>query len=243
MEKGCWAGIKRWTSKGNSFKTFDAAHGADEGMWKDPEFGANAKSLYWSDYLSDSTDMNDMAGAITGWKRPTELYKDTPSFWGPKGYPIPNGVSQRSLGDCWFLSGASALAEVPARVKRIAWNDSYDKHGAFRFYFWVKSKWYGINIDDRLPAKKGYYGGWRTWSTARSKNGAWWMPLLEKAYAKLDQNYERIIGGMGYEALRTLTGMPTQYISLKKGNDVEGSYKTLKALADRNFPMTTPCCN
>jgi len=28
-----------------------------------------------------------------------------------------------------------------------------------------------------------------------SKAHAWWMPLLEKAYAKLDQNYDRIIGG------------------------------------------------
>lgn len=35
------------------------------------------------------------------------------------------------------------------------------------------------------------------------------MPLLEKAFAKLDQNYERLAGGWGYEALRTLTGMPT----------------------------------
>jgi hypothetical protein len=34
------------------------------------------------------------------------------------------------------------------------------------------------------------------------------MPLLEKAYAKLDQNYDRIIGGIGLEGLRTLTGMP-----------------------------------
>lgn len=69
------------------------------------------------------------------------------------------------------------------------------------------------------------------------------MPLLEKAYAKLDQNYERIIGGMGYEGLRTLTGMPTYYISHGKGSDKAGSWKTLKALAGKNFPMTTPCCH
>jgi len=42
-----------------------------------------------------------------------------------------------------------------------------------------------------------------------SLNGAWWMPLLEKAYAKLDQNYQRIVGGFGIEGLRTLTGAPT----------------------------------
>jgi len=67
-------------------------------------------------------------------------------------------MKQGSLGDCWFLAAASAIAEVPDRMKRVAWNDSYDKKGAFRFYFWVKNKWHGINIDDRLPARKGYYG-------------------------------------------------------------------------------------
>jgi len=69
------------------------------------------------------------------------------------------------------------------------------------------------------------------------------MPLLEKAYAKLDQNYERIVGGMGFEGLRTLTGMPTTYFSLKKGKDLDNTYKLMKRLADKNYPMTTPCCN
>jgi len=42
---------------------------------------------------------------------------------------------------------------------------------------------------------------------------------MEKAYAKLDQNYERIIAGMGYEGLRTLTGMPTVYLSNNYGTN------------------------
>jgi hypothetical protein len=46
------------------------------------------------------------------------------------------------------------------------------------------------------------------WVTNPSTNGAWWMPLLEKAYAKLHLNYDRIVGGSGAEGLRTLTGMP-----------------------------------
>ena len=48
------------------------------------------------------------------------------------------------------------------------------------------------------------------------------MPLLEKAFAKLDQNYDRIIGGNGREGLRTLTGMPTLYRSItNKGDTTE----------------------
>lgn len=181
-----------------------------------------------------------MKSRIKSWKRPSEMtvYSGSPSLWGSKGKPVPNGVAQMSLGDCWFLSAASAIAEQPERIKRVIWNDSYDKNGAFRYFFWVKNKWHGVNIDDRLPMSGSY-----PYATQRSKDGAWWMPLMEKAYAKLDQNYERIIAGMGYEGLRTLTGMPTYYINNKRGGAKDESWKLLKALADKNFPMTTPCCN
>jgi len=81
---------------------------------------------------------------------------------------------------------------VPARIKRIAWNDSYDNKGAFRFFFWVKNKWIGINIDDRLPM----HGDSGNPALAqRSTLGAWWMPLMEKAYAKLDGTYARLSCG------------------------------------------------
>jgi len=60
--------------------------------------------------------------------------------------------------------------------------------------------------------------------TQRSYSGAWWMPLLEKAYAKLDGNYERIVGGMGLEGLRTLTGMPASYVGTKRMKEAD-AYK------------------
>jgi len=169
------------------------------------------------------------------------MSNDAPNLWGDKGI-VPNGVVQGSVGDCWFLSAVSALAEVPERVKRVVWNDSYDKNGAFRFNFWVKNKWQSVNIDDRLPTNSAG----QPFATRRSTNGAWWMPLMEKAYAKLDQNYERIIGGLGFEGLRTLTGMPTFYISHNYGTNataVAESFTLLKALSEKNMPMTSPCCH
>jgi len=48
---------------------------------------------------------------------------------------------------------------------------------------------------------------------------------------------------MGYEGLRTLTAMPVLYLNNKRGANAAESWRVLKALADRNFPMTTPCCN
>lgn len=124
---------------------------------------------------------------INKYARTKEWYpSDEPSLWGTSGNPRPEGITQAYLGDCWFLAGASALAEKPERVKRIVWNNSYNKNGAFRFYFWSKDKWHAINVDDKFPI---YSSGSRRIGlmTHRSKAGkAMWMPLMEKAYAKLD---------------------------------------------------------
>jgi len=87
-------------------------------------------------------------------------------------------------------------------------NRKYNNKGIFRWKFWVTNQWHYVNIDDRLPVM-GRNGILKPLSANPSLNGAWWMPLLEKAYAKLDQNYQRIVGGFGIEGLRTLTGAPT----------------------------------
>lgn len=82
------------------------------------------------------------------WVRPSEMQTEAPSLWGTAGEPIADGVKQGGLGDCWFMAAASAIAEVPDRMKRVIWNDEYDKNGAFRFYIWSTDRWHGTNIDD-----------------------------------------------------------------------------------------------
>ena len=69
------------------------------------------------------------------------------------------------------------------------------------------------------------------------------MPTLEKAFAKLDQNYQRIIGGMGAEGLRTLTGAPTTTIRNNGGANQAQTWAVLSELARRNYPMVAGCCN
>ena len=41
-----------------------------------------------------------------------------------------------------------------------------------------------------------------------SPNGAWWLVILEKAYAKWNVNYANLNGGSPAQSLRDLTGMP-----------------------------------
>ena len=61
-----------------------------------------------------------------------------------------------------------------------------------------------FNMDDKLPVnRRGSLPLAR-----RSVNGAFWVPILEKAMAKFNVNYVQLNGGNEYLAWRQLTGMP-----------------------------------
>lgn len=126
-----------------------------------------------------------------------------------------------TLGSGWFLSSLAAIAEDPVRISKLILNsNSYPKSGMFRFQFWVRDQWIGINIDDRLPVK---LLGEKIvpYASTKGATGGWWIPLFEKAYAKLDQNYDRIVGGSGGEGLKTLTGLPVvSYFHRKINNKI-----------------------
>ena len=71
---------------------------------------------------------------VTGWARPSEL-EDAPLLWGEKG--VTNMASaQGSLGDCWMLASAVALAEYPETIKSLFKNKKYSESGIFKVGFW-----------------------------------------------------------------------------------------------------------
>ena len=141
--------------------------------WEDPQFKADATSLRWDMYGFEID--RDAPPKELAWKRPAEFgggYGTNPKLWGNLGKPVPNGVNQGRLGDCWFLASASSLAENPERIYDVMYDKTYNKKGIFRFKFWAKNKWHWINIDDRLPVKthRGSSGNYyRLWATSRSE--------------------------------------------------------------------------
>jgi hypothetical protein len=71
-----------------------------------------------------------------------------------------------------------------------------------------------IVVDDTLPTHEGKdkrytnFGEILPVNSRPSTNGAWWVPILEKAYAKFNMNYAQLNGGLPEQALRELSGMP-----------------------------------
>lgn len=54
-----------------------------------------------------------------------------------------------------------------------------------------------------------------------SSDGGWWVPLVEKAFAKVNVNYEMISSGTQAEAARFLTGSPAREFILNNMQDKE----------------------
>lgn len=131
-----------------------------------------------------------------------------------------------------MVSVASALAEWPSRVKKIFLQSTYDKEGIFALKLFIKGRPEIITVDDRLP-----FTGSQPFFAKKSKDGAWWMPILEKAYAKINTNYEMIGFGWMSEAARILTGAPSYRFSSRSYTPA-ALFKIVKD-ADRNKYVMT----
>ena len=80
---------------------------------------------------------------------------------------------------------------------------------------YVKGRPEDITIDDFFPV----YSHIPAFAKP-SIDGGWWLPLIEKAYAKANVNYEMLTTGTQSEASQFLTGAPTKdFKSNQEGED------------------------
>eukprot|EP00949_MAST-11_sp_MAST-11-sp1_P000725 g725.t1 len=130
---------------------------------------------------------------------------DAPQLFPQKQQPFLCNVVQGQLGDRWFLSALGALAQARCmeKLERLFVSKRYASVGLYTVKFWKDGTWRYIHIDDVLPCDVSSRPLF-----ARGANGnALWIPLLEKAYAKLHGSYE-VLGRAGRfeEALCDLLG-------------------------------------
>lgn len=166
--------------------------------WTDPDFPPDAKSLIkdwetssrarvWQRYIwrraSEFLDRRTMA-----------VFKDIE----------PNDIKQGSMGNCYFLSALSVLAEHGHRITKLFVSDQVNDSGVYGVYVNKNGAWITVLVDDYFPCLGPSAGP----AFSKSNGPEMWVLLLEKAWAKLHNSYEKIELGLTKDVLRDLTGAP-----------------------------------
>lgn len=94
---------------------------------------------------------------------------------------------------------------------------AYQKYGVYVFRFFKDFCWRYVIVDDLLPCYKAN----NTPVFGRCKNlTELWVPLIEKAYAKLHGCYQSLISGYIDDGLSDLTGFVAEKLILHDKNGV-----------------------
>ena len=187
------------------------------GMYGDSEFPPNDASLY-----KNPAEPPDYAEStpVVEWMRPQEALKngDDDKLDMIKDGIKPGDVKQGTLGDCWLLGAFMTLATHPELLQNLIVKNCI-KHGFAVFQFFKNGEWKQVLVDTRIPynrdSKTPLYGHC-------SDQTEVWVPLMEKAYAKLHGCYEALNGGSMVEALVDLTGGVSEKVILEDdGSDLQ----------------------
>ncbi|KAJ7113978.1 hypothetical protein C8R44DRAFT_676421 [Mycena epipterygia] len=190
-------------------------------------------------------------------QRVTKIFKD-PSFFidGAES----NDIVQGRLGDCWFLSALATMSTAKGLLEKFCVARD-EKVGVYGWIFYRDSGWVTVIIDDLLftsipkyeelkSAEQALYhhdkalynasartGGKSLYFARSGTEGETWVPLMEKAFAKLHGDYASIDGGFSCEAIEDLTGGVSTFILTKDilDPDVFWTEELLLATKDRLF--------
>lgn len=137
----------------------------------------------------------------------------------------PSDIFQGSVGDCWLLSGISAVAEFDGAIKKLfrktpdldkmPWDGKSGggrpTGNTYTITLWDLPTWKEVDIviDERLPAH--YNGGGGLLAGKPSEDGELWACYLEKALAVHCGGWDKIVGGQCTHAWALLTGCKEQY--------------------------------
>ena len=237
--------------------------------WIDPDFGpqpndrgtGSRKSIYgnYGNSQAIGIDIDNIE-----WYSIKDINEDATFFYdGTES----NDVMQGALGDCWFISALSIIATkdylLRGEFNKSILDDgkideeeikmmsegiyppifhSFSTKGIYCFRFFKNFKWRYVLIDDRLPCFSVYHQNQTKkliFAHCRQDN-EFWVPLIEKAYAKIHGSYCAIESGCIDDGLVDMTGLISKKILkdnslLTMPTKIEELWKMLKDYSSLEF--------
>jgi calpain-15 len=127
------------------------------------------------------------------WLRISDIFNaEEHSLFGNEGI-VPGDAVQGSLGDCWIHAAAAAVAQEPQRIRDMFLIKELNSAGIYALKMYLMGIPVTVSVDEFLGFSANDPSGLHYASLPKSK--ALWMPILEKAAAKLFGNYEMLSGG------------------------------------------------
>ena len=217
----------------------------------------NSANAYWNGGSSTATALGDLTASSTEtqlqdligkWFLGTDLPSTNLSAVGQANYavtyeavneplftasdntaPSTSNINQGYLGDCYFLSAIGEIAlQDPATIENMI---SENANGTYSVEFQINGKADYVTVNNQLPEMSNggdLYPGSSLYF--ENGNGALWAPLVEKAFAQLDEQsgvatgelgvngnaYEDIAGG-SWQGLTEVTGQSVNSYGTSSG--------------------------
>ncbi|VIO99042.1 calpain D, putative [Brugia malayi] len=173
------------------------------------------------------------------WLRPQDIYtKDGRRYrWSVFLDPKPSDIEQGCLGNCWFLSALAVIAERPDILDQIFLTKTYNPWGVYQIRLCVDGHWQVILVDDFLPCHSQTHG----LAFAVGRRNQLWVPLIEKALAKVLGCYAKLPAGRTLEGLAILTGAPCTFLDLENCTDHDLIWAQLLSMREAGFIMGCSC--
>jgi calpain-15 len=124
--------------------------------------------------------------------------------------PQPSDIQQGALGNCWLVAALALISERPRLLEHILLTKNVNKEGVYLVRICHNGLWQPIIIDDHFPCTKH-----RHLVFTQAKRRQLYIPLIEKACAKVFGSYGNLISGNLREGLQLLTGAPCEYLDLQ----------------------------
>ena len=148
--------------------------------------------------------------SFNSWYRAKEILK-TNNFFLYEKIEVED-IHQGDIGNCYFLSSISAIAEYGERFFDVFITKSRVENGCYQIKFLLNGIPKIICVDDNFPCRSNR----KIWNVANSGPMEIWVQILEKAWAKVNGSYASTIAGLPSEAFSVLTEAPCfSYINRK----------------------------
>ncbi|KAF9970260.1 hypothetical protein BGZ73_007071 [Actinomortierella ambigua] len=175
---------------------------ANNSKFRDATFDLrNDRAFCLYSSIVDGADF-DMSN-VKGVRRITELYPDAKFFVDGIS---PDDVQQGNGDDCWILAGLANIANMPGLLEQLCVKRN-EEIGVYGFIFFRDGDWISTVVDDQfLYAVDEETGEIELFFAKCENENETWLPLIEKAYAKIHGDYEAISTGLFSQGVEDLTG-------------------------------------